>query len=64
MRKVVKACFGTRRKNLKNSLCNFGFDKFAVEKALKNLGFNENIRGENLSVQQMANLSEELKKWL
>ena len=53
LRKVSKACFATRRKNLKNSLCNFGFDKSAVEKALKDLEFSENLRGENLSIQQM-----------
>ena len=64
LRKVTKACFGTRRKNLKNSLANFGFDKNIVEKSLKNLGFSENIRGENLSIEQMRDLSEELKKWL
>ena len=64
LRKVTKACFGTRRKNLKNSLANFGFDKNLVEKTLKNLGYSENIRGENLSIEQMKDLSEELKKWL
>ena len=64
LRKVTKACFGTRRKNLKNSLANFGFDKNIVEKTMKNLGFPENIRGENLSIIKMRDLSEELKKWL
>lgn len=64
LRKVSKACFATRRKNLKNSLCNFGFDKNIVEKTIKSLNFDENIRGENLSVEQMKILSEELKKWL
>ena len=63
-KKVAKACFATRRKNIKNSLCNFGFDKAAVTKALENLQMNENLRGENLSPEQMKNLSEELKKWL
>ena len=64
LRKVTKACFGTRRKNLKNSLANFGFDKNIVEKTLKTLGYSENIRGENLSIEQMRDLSEELKKCL
>ena len=64
LRKVTKACFGTRRKNLKNSLANFGFDKNIVEKTLKNLGYSEHIRGENLSIEQMRDISEELKKWL
>lgn len=64
LRKVTKACFATRRKNIKNSLCNFGFDKDAVTKALSNLSLNENLRGENLSLEKMKELSEELKKWL
>ena len=64
LKKVTKACFATRRKNLKNSLCNFGFDKIAVEKTLKNLEIEENTRGENLSIDKMKNLSEELKKCL
>ncbi len=64
LKKVTKACFATRRKTLKNSLCNFGFDKTAVEKTLQTLDFKENIRGENLSIEDMKNLSEELKKWL
>ena len=64
LKKVTKACFATRRKTLKNSLCNFGFDKNAVEKTLQALNFKENIRGENLSIEDMKNLSEELKKWL
>ena len=64
LRKVAKACFATRRKNIKNSLCNFGFDKTAVEKTLKNLDIKENLRGESLSIEQMKELSEELKKWL
>ena len=64
LKKVTKACFAVRRKTLKNSLCNFGFDKNAVEKTLQTLNFKENIRGENLSIEDMKNLSEELKKWL
>ncbi len=62
LRKVVKACFATRRKNLKNSLLNGGFNKEAVAKTLENLEITENTRGETLSIQQFAQLSEELKK--
>ena len=38
--------------------------KTAVEKTLKSLSFDENLRGENLSLEQMNILSQELKKWL
>ena len=60
-KKVVKGCFATRRKNIKNSLINAGFSKNAVEKTLKELEINENLRGEALSIEQMGKLSEVLK---
>ncbi|HIU93054.1 MAG TPA: ribosomal RNA small subunit methyltransferase A [Candidatus Limenecus avicola] len=62
LRKVVKACFATRRKNLKNSLMNAGFNKDAVAKTLETLQWSENVRGETLSIEKLAQLSEELKK--
>ena len=61
-KKVVKACFATRRKNIKNSLVNAGFAKNAVEKTLADLNIDENIRGEALSIVKIGNLSEELKE--
>ena len=61
-RKVIKACFATRRKNIKNSLVNAGFAKNAVEETLKILNINENLRGETLSIAQMGELSEKLKE--
>ena len=61
-RKTVKACFATRRKNIKNSLVNAGFSKNAVEKTLQELEINENLRGEALSIEQMGSLSEKLKE--
>lgn len=60
-KKVIKGCFATRRKNIKNSLINVGFAKNAVEKTLKELEIDENLRGETLSVKQMGELSEKLK---
>ncbi len=60
-RKVIKACFATRRKNIKNSLVNAGFAKNAVEETLKELSIDENLRGETLSINQMGTLSECLK---
>ena len=62
LRKVVKACFATRRKNLKNSLINAGFSKDVVSNTLSNLNFSENTRGETLSIEKLAQLSEELRK--
>ena len=60
-RKVIRACFATRRKNIKNSLINAGFSKNAVELTLKELGIAENMRGETLSVATIGDISEKLK---
>ena len=60
-KKVIKGCFATRRKNIKNSLVNVGFAKNAVEETLKELNIDENLRGETLSIEQMGRLSETLK---
>ncbi len=61
-RKVIKACFATRRKNIKNSLVNAGFAKNAVEQTLKDLSIDENLRGETISIHKMGELSEKLKE--
>ena len=63
-RKVIKACFSTRRKNIKNSLLNGGFSKEQTTTALNRLNIPENARGETLSIQQLADLSAELKSEL
>ncbi len=60
-KKVTKSCFATRRKNIKNSLINMGFDKNAVQKTLADLDINENIRGETLSIHKMGQVAEILK---
>ena len=60
-RKTAKACFAQRRKNIKNSLINAGFNKEIVIKTLKELGINENLRGETLSISTLGRLSETLK---
>ena len=62
LKRVVKACFATRRKNLKNSLLNGGFSKEQVTKTLEKLNIPENTRGETLNIEKLAQLSEELKK--
>jgi 16S rRNA (adenine1518-N6/adenine1519-N6)-dimethyltransferase len=61
-RKTIKAAFSQRRKTLKNCLVSNGFEKGKVEKVLKDLNLDENIRGEKLSIQQFGELSEELLK--
>lgn len=62
LRRTAKAAFGTRRKNIKNSLINAGFSKEIVPKALASANISESDRGEALSIEQLAALSEELKK--
>lgn len=62
LKRVIKASFATRRKNLKNSLINGGFNKEAVTTTLNTLNIPENTRGETLSIEKLAKLSEELKK--
>ncbi len=61
-RKTVKAAFAQRRKNIKNCLLNGGFQKEKISQALSNLGLDENIRGEKLSIETFGKLSEELLK--
>ena len=46
--KLIKASFAQRRKKLLNSLTNAGYDKDTVARALSELGFDENVRAENL----------------
>ena len=61
-RKVIKAGFAQRRKNIKNCLLNASFPKENVSKALSNLKIDENTRGEKLSIEVFGKLSEELLK--
>lgn len=60
-RRVVKACFSQRRKNIKNCLLNGGFLKEDIQKALATLGIEDTARGETLSIAQFGELSKELK---
>lgn len=59
-RRVVKAAFSQRRKNIKNCLVSGGFVKDKVVAVLSSLGLDENIRGEKLSIEQFGKLSEAL----
>lgn len=60
-RKVIKAAFSQRRKTLKNCLTGAGFKKEDVQKAIQELGLDESIRGEKLSITQLGKLSELLR---
>lgn len=61
-RRVIKAAFAQRRKNIKNCLMNVAFPKETVLKALSNLNIDENTRGEKLSIEMFGKLAEELQK--
>lgn len=60
-RRVLKAGFSQRRKNIKNCLVNNCFDKEIVLSTLKKLNIDENTRGESISIKDFGTLSEELK---
>ncbi len=59
-RRVIKAAFSQRRKTLKNCLVSANFDKEVVNKAISDLGLDENIRGEKLSISLLGELSKKL----
>ena len=61
-RRVLKAGFSQRRKNIKNCLINNGFNKDTVKQVLEKLNLPENTRGESLSIEKFGELSEELLK--
>ena len=60
---TVKAAFGQRRKTLLNALCGFGgfnLSKDEFRKIIVDLGWNENIRGEQLGQQEFCALSDKI----
>lgn len=60
---LIRASFNQRRKTLQNSLVNGGIQvtKEQVVEALKQMGLSETIRGEALTLEQFARLSDLLK---
>lgn len=59
--RIIRASFAQRRKTLMNSIYNSGelnITKEQVADALKQMGLSENIRGEALSLEQFAKLSD------
>ena len=64
MFQIIRASFNQRRKTLVNGLKNFGgfdYSKETIEQALKECGLPVNIRGEAMTLQQFAELSDILK---
>ena len=59
---VIKASFMQRRKTLSNGLVNGGIvkNKAKAIEILKNMGVEENVRGEELTLEQFANLSNKI----
>ena len=62
MFRLIRAAFGQRRKTLANAVSSQlpGLDRAAVEQALRACGLDTRIRGENLTIEQFAQLSDEL----
>lgn len=59
--KIVKACFAQRRKILLNTVCNtLGIEKDVLRAALNQAGIPETVRGETLSMEQLALLANAL----
>ena len=62
--KTVKASFGQRRKTLLNSLGGLGFlSKDQIREAIQAANIDEKRRGETLSIDEFANLSNEINKF-
>ena len=56
--KLVKACFAQRRKTLVNTVSSTeGIDKEKIKNALSVLGLSETVRGEKLTLEELAKLS-------
>ena len=61
--KIVRAAFSQRRKTAANSIASAGrFTKIPVEQALAAAGAAKNARAEQLTLEQLATLSDALLK--
>lgn len=59
--KLIKSSFMQRRKTLVNGLSNTGFiEKEKIKDILTKLNINENVRGETLTIQQFAQIANEI----
>jgi 16S rRNA (adenine1518-N6/adenine1519-N6)-dimethyltransferase len=59
-RQLVKAVFAQRRKTLRNGLLGAGYDGEAVDRALAARQLPPTVRGETLTIAQLAGLAEQL----
>lgn len=58
---IVRACFAQRRKILINTVCNtLGLDKNVFREALNKVGIPETVRGEALTMEQLASIANAL----
>lgn len=61
--KLVKSAFGQRRKTLVNAVANspyLNLDKSGIIKVISEMGLDENIRGERLTLEQFGELSDRI----
>ena len=57
----IKACFAQRRKTLLNTVSSsMGISKDVIRTALNNVGLNESVRGEKLTMSELAALSDQI----
>ena len=64
--KLIRASFNQRRKTLTNGINNSGelnYTKEQAAMALANMGLNENVRGETLTLEQFGKLSDILNSY-
>ena len=55
--RLIKSAFSQRRKTINNSLTGVGKSKEEIKKALEDLNISVNLRAENLSIEQFAEIS-------
>jgi len=60
-RLLTKACFAQRRKTLVNTVSNtMGISKETLRDALNKIGLSDTVRGEQLTIEQLAELSDNI----
>ncbi len=65
--KIIRASFNQRRKTLQNGLNNsaeLSFTKEQIVDAIESIGLKANIRGEALTLEEFAKLSDVLYQWI
>ncbi len=63
---IIRASFNQRRKTLANGLCNsdkIAFSKEVIVEAIGKLNKGANVRGESLTLEEFARLSNDLSEW-